>query len=135
MGNAKTPHTPSTHIIFHDVSLGDIIKDISHQSDFGGTNHDPSNVDTTGKDNSTHDSVNDAMILTNISKRYNVSSSDIRNTFSSSNPFSTQELKAITIDGRLYLQFNTPFIHVFNHNLKHFQSLVYWGDNGLVYGK
>ena len=31
LGNSKTPHKPSTHVNFHDVTLSDIIKDSSHQ--------------------------------------------------------------------------------------------------------
>ena len=41
LGNTKTTHTPSAQVKFHDVNLGDIIKDSSHQFDFVDTNNLP----------------------------------------------------------------------------------------------
>ena len=76
-------HQPSTHVIVYGVILGGLIKASSHQFDFGDTNYDPSNIDPTGKDNSTDDSRNDAMILINTPKRENVHPTDIRKLLSS----------------------------------------------------
>ena len=45
LGNAKTPHKPSTCVNFCDIDLGDIIKDSSNQFDFGHTPTGPSNND------------------------------------------------------------------------------------------
>ena len=39
LSNPKTPHKPTTHFKFHDVTLGDIIKAIYHQIYFGNTNN------------------------------------------------------------------------------------------------
>ena len=69
LGNAKTPHKSVTHVNFNDFNLGDLIKTSYHQFYFGNTNNEPSNIDTTGNNDSTDGSINDSTIITKRSKR------------------------------------------------------------------
>ena len=91
--DSKTPCKRYTHANFHDVTLADIIKAIPNQFDSGDTNNDPSNVVPTFKAISTDDSDNDAMILTNLSKREKVSPSDTRKVIYISNTSSKQKMR------------------------------------------
>ena len=68
-GISYQKHKPTNHVNFHCVALVYIIKASFHQFDFDDNKNDPFNIDLTAKDNYTHDSGNDAMILTNLSKR------------------------------------------------------------------
>ena len=43
-------------------------------------------------------------------------------------------MKDLTIDRKLYRQFNTAYIYVSTHNRTHCHSLIDWGDNGEVSG-
>ena len=92
------------------------IKASFHQFYFGDINNEPPNYDTSGKDNFTGDYGNDAMILVNLSDRDNISTADIIKLLCSYNPYSTQQLKKITIDVKLHQQVNTQFIYVSNNN-------------------
>ena len=135
MGHSKTPHKPSTHTNFIYVFLGDLIKDISCQFDFGYTNNYPSKTDTTSKYKYTNESGNDAMILTNLSNKGNLYPVDIHKVLSGNNPYSTQKMKELTFDVKMHQQVNTSFIYVSNHNLQNCQPLVYRGANGIVSGE
>ena len=135
MGNSKTPHKPSTCASINDVTFGDIIKDSSHQFDFGDNINGTPNDYPTRKDYHSNADVDTSMILTNLSKRDKIYPTDISNVISSTNPSSTQEMKELMIDGKLYLQVNTSFIYLYTHNHTHCQSLVKNGDNAGVYGK
>ena len=75
------------------------------------------------------------MILTNLSKRENISPVDIMKVLSNPNPYFIQEIKELTIGGKLYCQVNPKFIYVSNHNHKRFQSLVDQGANVGVSGE
>ena len=107
MGNAKITHKPSTHVNFHGVAIDGLIKDSYHQFGFVDTNNEPSKTDPTIKGYSTDGGVNGDMILTKLYKRDNLSTADIWKVLSSYNTSSTQKLKYITIDGKLYHQDNT----------------------------
>ena len=98
------------------LSLVIFIKASFHQFYFGDINNEPPNYDTSGKDNFTGDYGNDAMILVNLSDRDNISTADIIKLLCSYNPYSTQQLKKITIDVKLHQQVNTQFIYVSNNN-------------------
>ena len=78
LGNSKTPHNRFTHINFHCVTLGDIIKASSHCFYFSYTNNDPFVIYPTFKDNYTSFSGNYAMVLNNISKMEKLSPEYIR---------------------------------------------------------
>ena len=52
-------HNPSTTVNFYYLTLGDIIKDSSHQFYFYDTRNDPSKVDPDIKQNSSYGSGND----------------------------------------------------------------------------
>ena len=132
MCNSKIPHNTSTHVNFYDVNLGDIIKAISHQFDFDDINNEPYNFDPAVKANSTDNSVNNGMILTRIYKSDKVSSKDIRKALSSTNIYSTQKLKDLTIDGKMYHQVNNYLIYTENHNHTHCQLFVDWDVDGGV---
>ena len=119
LGSSKRSSHPSTHVNLHDATLGDIIKDISHKFDFGDTNNETSNIDTTGKDNSPHGSINGAIIITNIYQRDKIYPADIQKVLSIPNKPSTQQRKEINIDGKLYCQDITSFIYASNPNLTH----------------
>ena len=69
------------------------------------------------------------MTFTKIYKKNKVSPTDIRKLFSSSYQPSKYQMKDITIDGRLYCQFNTSFIYVPHHSFLHFQSFIDQGDS------
>ena len=64
----------------------------------------PSKIDTTVKVISTYGNGNgnDAIIITNISNRYNLSPADIWKVLSSTNPYYTKKLEDINIDGKLH---------------------------------
>ena len=51
------------------------------------------------------------MILTNAYNRYKVSPVDVRKLLSIPNPYYTQGMKELTIDGKLYCQVNTAYIY------------------------
>ena len=104
--NAK--NTPSAFRLhqFQLFILVDIRKASSHQFDFGDINNKTSSSDTYGKYNYTGDYGNDAMIPINLSNRYKISTTDISKVLYSSNPYSTQQLKKITIDVELHQQVN-----------------------------
>ena len=73
LGNTKIPHKPSTHFKFNDVTLERLIKYIFHHFDFGDTHNGPPNNDIINKEHHTDNNGDTIMILTNISKRDNVS--------------------------------------------------------------
>ena len=114
--NTKTPHKPSSNVNFHDVTLGYLIKDIHHKFDFSDTNNYSYSIDQTIKANYTDGNVNDAMILTKISKREKVSPAGIQKVIYGYSPSYIKKLKDITIDEKLYHQVKTSFIYVANHN-------------------
>ena len=118
-GNTKTPHKPSTHVNFHNFTLGDLIQDSSDKFYFGEPPNGPSNDDLIGGDQNTDNYGNTYMILTNLSKRDKVSPSDIIKVLSRPNPYSTQMMKYITIDRKMDRPFNTLFIYVSTHNCTH----------------
>ena len=51
--NTKIPHKPYTHVNFHDVTLGGLIKASSHQFYFGDKPNKLSNDDKIGEDHHT----------------------------------------------------------------------------------
>ena len=120
-GNTKTPHKPSTHVKFHNVTLGDLINNSYHQFGFGDTPYGPSRDDWIYGDHDPDNDVENSMILTNLSKRDKVSTSDISKILSIPNPSSTQGMEELNIDGKLYFQV-TPNLfmrqptstHIFN---------------------
>ena len=83
MGNSKIPYKPYTHVIFHYVTLGNIIKASSHQLHFGEINNDPSNVDTTFNSSYTGVSGDDDKVRINLSKRDKIYPSDTQKELSS----------------------------------------------------
>ena len=91
LSNSNTPNKPSTHVNFHDVTLGILIKDSYYHFDIGDNNNDSSNVDPTVKDKSTDVSINYSMILVNFSKRLKVSPEDMRKIIYSPNIYSTHK--------------------------------------------
>ena len=109
-GNTKTPHKPSTHVNFHNFTLGDLIQDSSDKFYFGEPPNGPSNDDLIGGDQNTDNYGNTYMILTNLSKRDKVSTSDISKILSIPNPSSTQGMEELNIDGKLHCQVKTSFI-------------------------
>ena len=100
LGNSKTPNMPSTHVNFYYVTLVDIIKASSHQSGFGDTTNAPSKYDITDKYYHTDADGNNSMILANLSMRGKISPTDISKVLSIPNPYSTQEIKDLNIDGK-----------------------------------
>ena len=119
MGDAKTPHKPSTHVNFHYFAIGDLIKASSHQFGFGDTPNGPSNDDLIDKYNLTDNDGDTSMILTNPSNRDKVSPTDISKVLYIPNPYSKQDMKEITIVGKLYFQVNTSSIYVPPQNRTH----------------
>ena len=118
LGNAKAPHKPYTRVKFHGVTLGELIKASSHQFYFFDTRNGPSNNDIVDKEYRTDNDGDTYMILTNLSKRENISPVDIIKVLSNPNPYFIQEIKELTIGGKLYCQVNPKFIYVSNHNHK-----------------
>ena len=135
LGYVKQPHQHSTWVDFHHISFGDLIKVSYHLFYFGDTNNYPSNVDIVIKDNDSDISDNEDIIIADLSKRCRLSPVYIHKLLSSHNNFSAQQPKYITIGIKCHFQINTSFIYVYNHNHTHFQPLVYWVDNGVVYGE
>ena len=78
---------------------------------------------------STDSDVNDAMILTNLSKIDKIYPVYLQEVLSSYYPYYTKQLKEITISRKLYHQINNSFIFVYSHNHTNFQSLVYLISN------
>ena len=74
------------------------------------------------------------MILFNLYNTENVSPVDIIKVISNCNPYSTQDLKDITIYRKLYRQVNTTFICVSTHKRTHYQSFFDRGTIGGVAG-
>ena len=104
----------------HDVTIFDIIKASYHQFYLGGISNGASNNDLTGKDHNNDSDVDNFMVLTNNSERDKVLPSDIMKLISIPNPYSTQEIKDIIINGKLHFKFNTSTCqpttaHVVNH--------------------
>ena len=91
MGNAKTPHDPSTHVNLHDITIGDIIMASLHHFDFGDTPNGPSNDDIIGKERHTDVGGDTSMILTKIFKRDKVYLEDTRKVIYIPNPPHTQD--------------------------------------------
>ena len=111
-GNTKTPHKPSTHVKFHNVTLGGLINNSYHQFGFGDTPYGPSRDDWIYGDHDPDNDVENSMILTNLSKRDKVSTSDISKILSIPNPSSTQGMEELNIDGKLHCQVKTSFIYM-----------------------
>ena len=131
----KTPYNPSTYVNFHGVTLGDLIKAGFYQFDSCDTPNGPSNNDIIDKDHNTDNYGDTPMILTNLSKRYKVSPVDIIKVLYNPNPYSTQVMKELIIDVKLYGRINTAFIYISIHNHTYCQSLVDRGDNVGVSGQ
>ena len=121
MGHSKTLHKSYNHFNLNCVTFSDIIKSSSHQFDFGDIPNGPSKYDLNVKDCNTDAGGNSYMILTKVSKRYKVSPEYIMELIYIPKPYSIQDMKYITIDGKLHHQFNTSFIYMSTHNCTHFQ--------------
>ena len=135
LGNAKAPHKPYTHVKFHGVTLGELIKASYHKRDFGETLNNTSNNGLIYEDHHTDNGGGTYMILTTLSRSYKVSRAYIRKLLSIPNSFYTQVMKELTIDVKLYHNFNTAFIYLFTHNHTHCKSLFDRGYNGGFYGE
>ena len=69
LGNDKISQKCSTHVNFHDVTHGDIIKTNYYQFRFDDTTNYPSNVDPTRNNHSINGIRDDSTILINLYKR------------------------------------------------------------------
>ena len=67
--HSKPPLKNSTHVKFHNITLGEIIKASSHQFDFGDTPNGPSQNDIIDEGHHTDNDGDTLMIITNLSKR------------------------------------------------------------------
>ena len=66
LDNIKTPHKPSTHAEFHDVTLGYLINNVSHQFDLGETPNGTSDNDLITKDHHPYNDGDNNIIITNL---------------------------------------------------------------------
>ena len=107
LDNENTPHKPSTHINFHGVILGDLIKASSHKFDFCDNPNGQYKNDLVDKKYHTYNDGDTPMILAKLYNRDKVSTENIIKLISNPNPHSTQGMNELTIDGKLYHQVNT----------------------------
>ena len=107
MGNDKKPHKPFTHVNFNYVTLDDIIKASSHKFHFGDIPNGSTKNYLTVKEHNTDDDGDTSMILTRLSKRDKVFTTDIRKVLSIPNQYFKQDMKDLTIYAKLYHQVNT----------------------------
>ena len=91
--NAKTTHKPSTHVKFHDVTIGDLIKASYHKFYFVDTPNGPSNNYIIDRNHHTDNYGDTPIILTNLSNINKSSSTNIRKLLSNPNPYSTPGMK------------------------------------------